>query len=207
MSETQSSPPPTGTERTETPLPSRRGFLTFLFVVAVLAGLATVALLRNPAVDDSAPLAPSIEDLPAGALAGQAAPDLQLTLFDGTPFSLAEHFARDGRPVMLNFWASWCAPCRAEMPEFDALSRAKPELLVLGVAVQDTEAEARAFAESLSISYPLAHDPDGEAESAYPFLGLPTTWLIHGDGVIVRQIQGIVNGEFLEQLLFEDLGI
>lgn len=135
-----------------------------------------------------------------------AAPDFTLDLFDGTRFTLSEHLVRDGRPVVMNFWASWCVPCRVEMPAFDAVARRHPEVLFLGVAVQDTEAAARHFAAEVAVLYPLGLDTDGEIAGLYPILGLPTTWFIAADGTIAAQYAGQLHEDSLESLIEQHLG-
>jgi thiol-disulfide isomerase/thioredoxin len=135
----------------------------------------------------------------------ETAPDFRFEVFDGTTFSLAEHFADDGRPVVLNFWASWCPPCRAEMPDFDLVAQANPEVRFIGVAVDDIESNARAFAAEIGVSYLLGFDPTGQAHVTLPFVALPTTWIINGDGVIVHKVQGVMTADLLEQTLAEKL--
>ncbi|MBA3430536.1 MAG: TlpA family protein disulfide reductase [Actinobacteria bacterium] len=136
---------------------------------------------------------------------GGPAPDFTLTLFDGTNFSLSRHLAGDGRPVVMNFWASWCVPCREEMPTFDRVSQRRPDVLVLGVAVRDTEDEARAFAAEVGVGYPLGIDADGDILNLYPILGLPTTWFITADGRIASIRAGLLDQEELERLIDQHL--
>lgn len=180
----------------ETRMPGRR-----VLHVALLVVLAVPALVWATR--------PSSFADPAGADAAaidEAAPDFNLNLFDGRTFTLSDHLARDGRPVVMNFWASWCVPCRVEMPAFDAVARRHPEVLFLGVAVQDTESAARQFAEEIGVSYPLGSDEDGVIASRYPILGLPTTWLITADGIIAAKWAGQLHEASLESLIEEHLG-
>ena len=171
------------------PLKSRPGLLTVGAVAIVTAGLIFAAQGDNG---------------PTGT-AEETVPDFTFEVFDGTTFSLAEHFVEDGRPVVLNFWASWCPPCRAEMPDFDIVARAHPEVKVIGVAVDDVESNARAFAAEIGVSYLLGFDPTGKAHLTLPFVALPTTWIIDADGVIVYKIQGIMTADLLEQTLANEL--
>jgi thiol-disulfide isomerase/thioredoxin len=164
-----------------------------LLTFAVLAVL-TVGLV----------LAAQLNDGPTGA-ERETVPDFRFEVFDGTTFSLADHFAEDGRPVVLNFWASWCPPCRAEMPDFDRVAQAHQEVKFIGVAVDDVETNARAFAAEIGVSYLLGFDPTGQAHLTLPFVALPTTWIIDGDGVIVHKVQGIMTADALEQALDDKL--
>lgn len=142
---------------------------------------------------------------PDGSGLTDRAPDFTLGLFDGTSFTLSEHLETDGRPVVMNFWASWCLPCREEMPAFDAVAARRPDVYFLGVAVQDTEAAARAFAEEIGVGYPLGFDSDGTISSLYPILGLPTTSFITGDGNEAASWSGILDEAKLEALIAEHL--
>lgn len=185
----------------EGPLPRRTGRLTLIFVGAVAAALLAATFWSQ---DDATPLDQAAS---LGVVSeSEVAPDFTVRLLDGTQFTLSEHLAQDGRPVILNFWASWCAPCRAEMPDFDELAAEKPGLLVLGVAVQDTEANAREFAEEIGVSYPLAIDTTETVAASYRYLGLPATWLISADGMIVRQVNGQVNAETLREMVAASFG-
>lgn len=169
------------------PLRSRPGLLTVAVVALVTAGLIVGSQTRtsSPAPDGTS----------------ERVTDFVFEVFDGSTFSLADHFANDGRPVVLNFWASWCPPCRAEMPDFDVVAADHPEVMFIGVAVDDFEDNARAFAEEIGVSYLLGFDPTRRAHETLPFVALPTTWIIDGDGTILHKVQGIMNGETLEEAL------
>ncbi len=187
------------TARQAEPLRSRFGLLSALVVLIV--SLAVVAALLFDNGNEPA------EQALADPMAGMLAAPFEIDLIGGGRFSLQEHLETDGRPVVLNLWASWCAPCRAEMPAFDAVARSKPELLILGVAVEDDPAAARAFAAEIGVSYPLGIDEEGLVAELYPFFGLPTTYLIDGGGVIVRMIQGSMTGSQLRSLVESELDV
>ena len=129
------------------------------------------------------------------------APDFTVTLFDGTEFTLSDHLAGDGRPVFLNLWASWCDPCKAEMPDIDAAAEAHPGVLFLGIAVDDTREAAQTFAESIGAMYPLGADDSGEVDGAYPKPGLPATYLINSDGIVVNLKWGQITDGQIERML------
>lgn len=119
-----------------------------------------------------------------------------MALFDGSNFVLADH----SETVVINFWASWCIPCRTEMSAFDEFAQAHPGITVIGIAVDDTEQAARAFAEELGIGYLLGIDSDDEFALLYPRVGLPTTYVID-DGVLRAQFQGALTLDQLERLI------
>lgn len=156
---------------------------------------------------DDTPATPTIPDL--GLLphaTGDAAPDFTIELLDGTTFSLSGHLATDGRPVLLNLWASWCNPCREEMPALDAASRAHPDVYFLGIAVEDDPLAAEAFAAEVAVSYPLGIDESERVGLLYPSPGLPTTFLISTDGVIVRTVYGRLDQADIEEMLATAFG-
>lgn len=174
------------------PLRPRVGRLTLVFLAVVVAGSAAAALLRSEGASDV---------LPAGPLAGQPAPDFQAPLFDGSTFQLSEHLASDGRPLVLNLWASWCGPCRAEMPELSAFAVSHPEVRLVGIAVNDTEADAMAFVEELQPTFATGIDRDGSVRRLYPTFGLPSTLVIDTEGNVVHHVDGPVTSELLERMV------
>ena len=120
----------------------------------VLLGLGVVALYAwiqgRPSAGETDTGAPLFSTLaPGGAtnpVQGDPAADFTVAIFGGGEFSLGGHLAADGRPVFLNLWASWCEPCKAEMPALDAASQRHPGVKFIGVAVQDDLDRAADFA-------------------------------------------------------------
>jgi thiol-disulfide isomerase/thioredoxin len=112
---------------------------------------------------------------------GKAAPTLALSDLDGKAWSLA---SLKGRPVLLNFWASWCEPCRAEMPSLELLAtrHEKAGLVVLSVNYQEPAPKIRQFLETLPFSLPILLDTDGDAAGAWTPRVFPTTVLIDRSG-------------------------
>lgn len=155
--------------------------------------------------DDTTPSTSTIPEL-GGSFptpAGEAAPDFSIELLDGTTFRLTDHLATDGRPVVLNLWASWCGPCRAEMPALDAAATAHPEVFFLGVAVDDDPVAAADFADEIGVGYALAIDEADRVGRRYPSPGLPATFLISADRSIIRTVFGAVDESDLEALIAE----
>jgi len=91
--------------------------------------------------------------------------------------------------VVLNFWASWCGPCRKEIPALAAFRAANPDLAVVGVSYQDDPADALAFAEETGADWPSVID-DGPIGSAFGVPGLPATFFIDAEGRVVGRILG-----------------
>lgn len=130
---------------------------------------------------------------------GDPAPRFTVELIGGGAFDLAEHVEDDGRPLVLNLWASWCAPCREEIPALSAFAEANPGTAVIGVAVEDTAEDALELATELEPSYPLGLANSG-FEGSYPNLGLPVTYFIDAEGVVTDVFNGVLTVERLEAM-------
>lgn len=104
----------------------------------------------------------------------------------------------------MNFWASWCPPCIAEMPEFEEIhQKLGDEVAFLGINTQDSPEAAAAIAEETGVTYDLARDPEAELFGAFQVFGMPSTFFISREGVIVDRITGATTGEQLEQKIHE----
>ncbi len=187
---------------TPTPATFRRrwplGALTLIVVAAIVGGL--LLLGDNAGSGSSAELAGAL-GLPTQN--GEAAPDFSLTLLDGTDFRLTDHLTNDGRPVILNLWASWCGPCRAEMPAFDVASKLHTDVFFLGVAVEDDPIAAEEFAAEIGVTYALAIDEADRVGRRYPSPGLPATYFISTDGLIIRTVFGQIDEDQIDDLIAE----
>lgn len=108
---------------------------------------------------------------------------------DGRTVSLD---ALRGRIVLVNFWASWCLECRDEMPAFERLHRefGPRGLTVVGINVRESKEAARRYAREMDLTFPLVLDTDGRITARYGVIGLPTTFLIDGDGSAVALAVG-----------------
>lgn len=112
-------------------------------------------------------------------------------------------------PAVVNLWASWCQPCRQEMPRLQALhAAAGSRLLVLGVVTDDDRRDALSAAAALGVHYPSILDTDGSLRRSYGFLGPPITLLIDRDGVVVQRIIGAVPAlDVLRRTVSRRLGV
>jgi cytochrome c biogenesis protein CcmG/thiol:disulfide interchange protein DsbE len=130
----------------------------------------------------------------SGPRVGQAAPPFVSTDLTGQPVDLA---AFRGHPVVLNFWASWCIPCRAEFPVLKALLQRHPEVVVLGVVFQDPDASAGGFMRAQAATWPGVRDPKAQIADAYDVHakpGIPVSILIDAMGTIrARQYGGLAD--------------
>ncbi len=138
---------------------------------------------------------------PPAAREGRAAPDFRLLALDGDTRALHEF---RGQYVLLNFWASWCGPCRGETPDLqDFYSRnLDRNITVIGVNQQEDEPTARKFTAQFGVNYPILLDRDGAVSQAYAtgVGGLPVTYLIDPTGVVRRVYIGRITFEQLRDL-------
>jgi cytochrome c biogenesis protein CcmG/thiol:disulfide interchange protein DsbE len=129
---------------------------------------------------------PSGPSTTVGVAVGDTAPPLSGITLDGRTVSLAD---LRGKPVIVNFWASWCQPCRSEFPVFKDAEVHHPGLVILGVVYQDDPAAAAAFVAQMSADWPSLTDPDGSRASAYLVIVAPQTYFIDRKGIVrARQI-------------------
>ena len=130
------------------------------------------------------------------------APDFSLGLFDGSTFTLSSTL-QTGKPVVLNFWASWCGPCADEAPVLqDAARRYADRVTFVGVDVQDLDADAQAFVRKYAITYPTGSGNAGPISIQYGMRGVPETYFIAPDGRLIRKWNTLTAAD-LEQFLAE----
>jgi thiol-disulfide isomerase/thioredoxin len=173
------------------------------WIVAAAAALALGVLTLPRFLTDSAAVRPGPDGMPAEAACkaeGPANLDLVLKDMNGADYRLAD---LKGKVVLVNFWASWCAPCLAEIPEFIKVREAYHDkgFEILGISTDDTPEQLRDFAAKYKTNYPLVQ-VSAEAEDAYgPVFGLPTSILVARDGSVCKRHFGPLSKEQLEQEL------
>ena len=145
--------------------------------------------------------------LASSPLIGKQAPDFTLMTLDGTEVSLSQF---RGQPVLINFWATWCLPCREEMPELvrSYESHKAEGLMILGVNLtySDSLPDVETFASEFNITFPILLDKDGAvAERLYRIPGVPTSIFVTRDGTIERIQVGIMTARQTAQYVAEIL--
>jgi thiol-disulfide isomerase/thioredoxin len=131
------------------------------------------------------------------------APSMVLDDPDGQPHDLAE---LRGKPVVINFWATWCPPCVGEIPEFSAFARSHPDVAVIGVALDSgTAAEIRAAADKLDFGYPVLLGNE-QTKKTWDIATLPTTVFVGPDGRVIGSYVGGMSQEKLASELEKALG-
>lgn len=157
------------------------------------AGLAAVLLLAALGWGLVHPAARQAE-----AVLGRPAPDVVVQSFEGTQVSLA---GLRGRPVVLNFWASWCQPCRQEEgPLKDAAQRWVGTVAFLGVNIQDSESSARAYLTRARYPYPVGPPVSG-VPPAYGVKAPPETFFIDANGIVVARFLGPLDSALIDRYL------
>jgi peroxiredoxin len=177
---------------------SSRAF-TYLSILALAIGAAWAWWSRAPAHGTTGGLIPAPH-------MGFLAPDFALETSAGETIRLSE---LRGRPVVLNIWASWCGPCRAEMPALERVYQAYQEqgleILGLNSTAQDNRQQAQAFVVEQGLTFPIVYDTDGEATRLYAVRALPTTYFIDAQGIIQEVVTGGPMSEALLRIRVEQL--
>jgi cytochrome c biogenesis protein CcmG/thiol:disulfide interchange protein DsbE len=132
---------------------------------------------------------------PGPAEVGQPAPEFRLRGLDGGCVDLAD---LRGKPVIVNFWASWCFPCRQEMPLLrDGYAKYRDQgLEIVGIPFRDIDSDSRAFAAKYGATWLLAKDVDGATAKAYGVRPIPQSVFIRRDGTIASRVRGMTTKDF-----------
>ena len=184
-----------------------RTLLAGLAVVAIIAVALWLIFLRGgggqPAATGVVPLPPELQTAgrEVGPRIGQLAPDFELDTLDGGRLRLSD---LRGQPLVLNFWASWCSPCRREVP---ALIRAQNRhadagLLIIGLNIEEPPGAAQDFVDEFGVEFPIPMDRDGAVYRAYGYEGLvgpPRTFFVDADGIITKIYAGQAPDEQIAQ--------
>jgi peroxiredoxin len=177
---------------------NKRSFWVALLGLVLLMGSGSIALSRRPTAPGSA--APALEPMP---LVGYPAPDFALKSLTGESVRLSDF---KGKPVLINFWATWCGPCRAEFPDFQEAATNNPDtLVIIGVnnTISDPPEQVAAFVTEFGVTFPILLDEQGAVMKQYRVLGMPTSIFVGRDGVIQEIMTGPVNKAYIETKLSE----
>ena len=156
---------------------------------------------NRPALSSILALADEGKGSPSvGISKGNLAPDFETVSDSGQPIRLSDY---RGQVVLLNFWATWCGPCRQEMPEFQAVYDAHKDAGFAVVAVNNAEpaASVQAFRQELGLSFPLVMDNQADIQVRYNIFSYPTTFLLNRDGIIIDRSYGPLTAEQIDDLV------
>ncbi len=131
---------------------------------------------------------------------GEPAPEFEIELLDGSEVRLSDY---RGRVVWVNFWATWCPPCRREMPEMEELAAQYTDagLTVIGVNLREKQEDVAAYVDRLGLTFDIGLDRDGSAAAEYRVGGLPTHFFIDEHGVLQAAQYGPMDREIMEERL------
>jgi cytochrome c biogenesis protein CcmG/thiol:disulfide interchange protein DsbE len=168
---------------------------------------ASLVLLASAAwIFISEPEANTLQASQEAASVGFLAPNFTLTTMDGESVTLSD---LRGHAVIINLWASWCLPCRAEMPAmqnvYDQYKESGLIILAVNASNQDNLASAQAFVDGLSLTYPILLDIEGKVSNLYNLLALPTTYFVNTEGIIEELVIGGPMAEALLSIRAEQL--
>ena len=168
------------------------GIPLLIFVVVLIIGMLQSDVGRGrPGVNDT---------LGEVAVSTDRFTDFQVTTLDGRPLRLSD---LRGSIVMIDFWSSWCPPCRSEAPILAEAYERWSELGVefVGISIWDTEGDVREFVERHDIKYPNAVDEDGQIAVEFGVRGIPEKFFVNPEGEIVRKINGPNTSQSLDEVL------
>lgn len=174
---------------------------TLLFMSALLLGSAWIIESRETVAESGEGTAGQTE----APVAGHLAPDFSLTTLSGEGVTLSDF--RGQQPVVLNFWATWCPPCRAEIPFFQAASRKyNGQVMVLGIDDGESRATVAPFVTEMGMTYPVPLDEESTVSRRYRVNSLPSTYFIDRAGVVQHVHIGIMSQAVLEEQIEALLG-
>ena len=157
--------------------------------IAVLAVLALIGLLVYGLVSKGS----------SRVAVGEQAPSASLPRLEGGgDGSLAQY---EGRWVLVNFWASWCVPCKQEAPTLEEFQKQHggPDFTVLGIDTRDLSGDGQEFAQRYGLSYPQLRDGDGNAAHSYGTTGVPENFLVDPKGIVRWELPGPVDEQYLQE--------
>ena len=182
---------------TETKGLSRNAIIGLALTSLASALLIVLLVVRLVAANNLAAAAP------ATSLVGHPAPDFTVNVWNGTAGQTIHLASLKGKVVLINFYASWCADCTEEVPLLQQFWQQyqSRNVVFLGIAYQDTQADSLSFLKQFGVSYPCGPDASGTAGTDYGVTGVPDTVLIDQHGVVVQHYRGAVDDRTLNTAL------
>lgn len=181
-----------------------------LVVMAVLIGFTIAGVVKNNLENanefDNIALGSDVDflDTDEGLAKGKTAPDFELTTLDGKPVKLSDY---QGKKVILNFWATWCPPCRAEMPHMqnyfeEQAEDANAEILAVNLTTEDHGlAKIHDFVKEYELTFPIPMDENGDIGAVYQAITIPTSYMIDTAGRVQNKIVGPMDEGMIEEFV------
>ncbi len=183
------------------------GLLIAAILVIILAVWAVFDSQKEDRALNKMALGSTVDFLPTdeGLAKGELAPDFELTTLKGEDMRLSDY---RGKAVILNFWATWCPPCRAEMPHMQTFYENQQdkdvEVVAVNLTTEDRDmTEIKNFVEEFGLSFPIPMDVDGDIGALYQAFSIPTSYIIDREGRILHKIVGPMDEEMMNGFIEE----
>lgn len=169
-------------------------------LIIVLIGLAAFNLYQDrKKVTDIGETGIAVSNDKNGIAVGEKAPDFQVETIGGKKVKLSDY---RGKKVFLNFWATWCPPCKAEMPHMQSFYEGKPENVeILAVNLEESASKAKDFADQYRLDFPVLLDRSGAVAEVYDIYTIPTTYVLNEDGTVHQKIIGPMDEAMMNNLI------
>lgn len=191
----------TNETRSDPKILKSRGFWGLVILLALVLGGAWI--FYSQAVTSGGVTGGDAATLAPAPVAGHPAPNFELKTLKGETLKLSDF---QGKPVVVNFWATWCGPCRAEFPDFQEASvENADDLVIIGVnsTASDQVEWVEDFVAEMGATFPIVLDEEGQVSETYQIRGLPTTIFVDRDGIVNEVFTGPVNKAYIESKLPE----
>jgi len=137
-------------------------------------------------------------NIQAGTNPGDQAPDFTLNSLYGKEIKLS---GLQGKKVFLNFWATWCGPCRSEMPDIEKLNENHENIEILAINIREEKGQVLEFVMKNGYTFPIALDRNGKIANKYQARGIPTTYILDENGIVMEKHTGVLDYSKMKELL------
>ncbi len=171
-----------------------------ILLLVVLIGIAGFNLYSDRKnITDIGNTGIAVENDATGIAVGDKAPDFTLQTVSGEKVKLSDY---KGKKVFLNFWATWCPPCKEEMPHMQSFYEEKPEHVeILAVNFEESQQRITDFTDQYGLTFPVLMDKEGKVSEAYEIYTIPTTYVLNEDGTVSQKIIGPMDRPMMEKII------